>query len=61
MAFRPEKLTVKAQEAVQQAQAIAEDAGNRQLVPLHLLQALLSEPDGVPRRDDENRCGSPAA
>jgi ATP-dependent Clp protease ATP-binding subunit ClpB len=49
MAFRMDKLTVKAQEAVQNAHSLAEEAGHRQLVPLHLLQALLKEPDGIPR------------
>ena len=47
MAFRFEKLTVKAQEAVQRAQEIAEQKGNQQLVPLHLLKALLEEEQGV--------------
>jgi ATP-dependent Clp protease ATP-binding subunit ClpB len=49
MAFRPEKFTVKSQEAVQAAQQFAESKGHRQLVPLHLLHALLAEADGVPR------------
>ncbi len=49
MAFRPEKFTVKSQEAVQSAQQYAESMGHRQLVPLHLLHALLAEADGVPR------------
>ncbi len=49
MAFRPDKLTVKSQEAVQAAQQIAENKGQRQLVPLHLLRALVDEADGVPR------------
>ena len=49
MAFRFDKLTVKAQEAVQLAQQNAEKAGHRSLAPLHLLQALLSETDGVVR------------
>ncbi|MGE4003942.1 MAG: Clp protease N-terminal domain-containing protein, partial [Planctomycetaceae bacterium] len=46
MAFRPEKHTVKAQEAVQHAHALAQDKGHRQLIPLHLLHALLMESDG---------------
>jgi ATP-dependent Clp protease ATP-binding subunit ClpB len=44
-----DKLTVKAQEAVQNAHSLAEEAGHRQLVPLHLLKALLAEPGGIPR------------
>jgi len=49
MAFRFDKLTIKAQEAVQQAQELAADAGNPQLEPLHLLAALVSEQAGVVR------------
>ena len=49
MAFRFDKLTIKAQEAVQRAQELAADAGNPQLEPLHLLAALLAEQDGVVR------------
>ena len=49
MAFRLDKLTIKAQEAVQQAQEIAADAGNPQIDPLHLLAGLLAESEGVVR------------
>ena len=49
MAFRPDKLTVKAQEALQSAQQLAESQGNAQLVPLHLLKALLDEQGGIVR------------
>ena len=49
MPFRPDKLTVKSQEALQGAQQLAERKGNPQLVPLHLLRALIEEPDGIPR------------
>ncbi|WP_010581879.1 ATP-dependent chaperone ClpB [Schlesneria paludicola] len=47
MAFRPDKLTVKAQEALQSAQQSAESQGHAQLVPLHLLKALLDEQGGI--------------
>ena len=47
MAFRFDKLTIKAQEAVAAAQALAADRGNAQIEPLHLLAALLAESDGV--------------
>ena len=47
MAFRQDKLTVKAQEAVQGALGLARDKGNQQLQPLHLLAALLQEEQGV--------------
>src|SRR5579872_3263412 len=47
MAFRFEKLTVKAQEAVQRAHGLAQDYGNQQMQPLHLLAALLKEDQGL--------------
>ncbi|MBI5757344.1 MAG: ATP-dependent chaperone ClpB [Planctomycetales bacterium] len=49
MAFRFDKLTVKAQEAVQRAQGLAQDNGQQQLLPLHLFSALLGEEQGVVR------------
>jgi ATP-dependent Clp protease ATP-binding subunit ClpB len=49
MAFRFDKLTVKAQEAIQHAQDVAERHGHQQLVPLHLLEALLREEQGIVR------------
>ena len=47
MAFQIEKLTVKAQEAVYRAQQTAEKLGHQELLPLHLLQALLEEDQGI--------------
>lgn len=47
MAFRFDKLTIKAQEAVATAQGLAADRGNPEIDPLHLLAALLDETDGV--------------
>jgi len=49
MAFRIDKFTVKAQEALQHARDLASDKGNQQLQPLHLLAALLQEDQGVVR------------
>src|ERR1043165_9688163 len=49
MAFRFEKLTHKAQEAVQRAQELASEAGNPQIEPAHLLAALLEESEGIVR------------
>ena len=49
MAFRFDKLTVKSQEAVQQAQSEAESLGHQQLLPLHLLKALLADEQGIVR------------
>lgn len=49
MAFRFDKLTVKAQEAVQRAHGLAQDLGHQQLAPLHLVAALLKEEQGLVR------------
>jgi ATP-dependent Clp protease ATP-binding subunit ClpB len=49
MAFRIDKFTVKAQEALQHARDLAADKGNQLLQPLHLLAALLQEDQGVVR------------
>ena len=47
--FRPDKLTQKAQEALQQCQAMAEAAQSQVIFPLHLLVALAEEKEGVVR------------
>ncbi len=47
MAFRFDKFTIKAQEAVQRAQDIAADHGNPEIDPLHLLAGLLGESEGA--------------
>ena len=47
MAFRFDKLTIKAQEAVAAAQAMAADRGHAQVEPLHLLSAMLTQGDGI--------------
>ena len=44
---RFEKMTVKAQEAVQSAQEVAARHENQEIVPLHLLEALTAQTDGV--------------
>jgi ATP-dependent Clp protease ATP-binding subunit ClpB len=44
---RFDKLTVKAQEAVQAAQELAASRDHQQIEPLHLLAALLAQQDGV--------------
>jgi ATP-dependent Clp protease ATP-binding subunit ClpB len=44
---RFEKMTVKAQEALQKAQEIAASHENQQIEPIHLLAALVQQPDGV--------------
>ncbi|QDU79840.1 Chaperonin protein ClpB [Polystyrenella longa] len=47
MAFRPDKLTVKAQEALQTAQELALNSGHQQLQPLHLLKGLMADKQGI--------------
>ena len=47
MAFRPEKLTIKAQEGLQHAKRLAEERGNPQMEPVHLLAGLLQEHEGI--------------
>jgi len=47
--FRLDKLTQKAQEAVQQAQGIAEKNESQVLFPLHVLIALAEEKEGIVR------------
>jgi ATP-dependent Clp protease ATP-binding subunit ClpB len=45
--LRFEKMTVKAQEALQSAQEVAGRHENQQIEPVHLLAALVAQPDGV--------------
>src|SRR5258708_36815228 len=45
--LRFEKMTVKAQEAVQAAQEVAARHEHQEIVPLHLLEALVGQADGV--------------
>ncbi len=54
--FRFEKLTQKAQEAVQQAQELAGNSQNQAVHPLHLLMSLVSQRDGIVRPVLE-KCG----
>ncbi|GIW73434.1 MAG: chaperone protein ClpB [Planctomycetota bacterium] len=44
--MQPERMTVKTQEALQAAKALAERRGHQQLTPEHLLLALLQQEDG---------------
>jgi len=45
--MRMDKLTIKSQEAMQEAQRFAERKGNQELQPEHLLWALLSDEEGI--------------
>ncbi|HUH63994.1 MAG TPA: ATP-dependent chaperone ClpB [Terracidiphilus sp.] len=47
MAIRWDKLTVKAQEAFQRANDLASEHGNPELMPVHLLAALLEDREGI--------------
>jgi ATP-dependent Clp protease ATP-binding subunit ClpB len=47
MAIRWDKFTVKAQEAVQRGNDLASEHGNSELLPLHLLAALLEDKEGI--------------
>src|SRR5256885_16553788 len=54
--FRIDKLTQKAQEALQQAQSLAEKQESQVMFPLHLLISLAEEKEGIVRPVLE-KCG----
>ncbi|MGB7071830.1 MAG: ATP-dependent chaperone ClpB [Candidatus Sulfotelmatobacter sp.] len=47
MPIRWDKFTVKAQEAIQRANNLASEHGNPELLPIHLLAALLEDKEGI--------------
>ena len=47
MAYDPNKLTMKSQEALVESQRLAEASNNQQIQPEHLLAALVRQSDGV--------------
>ncbi len=47
MAIRWDKLTVKAQEAVQRANELASEHGNPEVMPLHMFAALTEDKEGI--------------
>ena len=47
MAIRWDKFTIKAQEAIQQANEVAGQNGNPEMLPLHLLAGLLRDQEGI--------------
>ena len=49
MAIQFDKFTTKAQAAVQEAHSLAQEKSQRQIIPLHLLKALLLESESIPR------------
>src|SRR5215469_8929989 len=47
MAIRWDKFTLKAQQAIERANAVASEHGNPEIVPLHLLAALVEDREGI--------------
>jgi ATP-dependent Clp protease ATP-binding subunit ClpB len=47
MAIRWDKFTLKSQEAIQKASSLANDNGQPEVVPMHLLTALLEDKEGI--------------
>ena len=47
MAIRWAKFTLKSQEAIQQASSLANENGQPEVVPMHLLTALLEDKEGI--------------
>ncbi len=47
MAVNLNKLTIKSQEALQNAQEIASNYSNQQIEPEHLFAALIQDPEGI--------------
>ena len=45
--MQPDRFTIKAQEALQAAQRLADDRRNPQMTPEHLLAVLLEQPEGL--------------
>src|SRR5438093_474303 len=47
--MRLDKFTIKAQEALQQAQSLADQLGQQEILPEHLLATLLDQEEGIIR------------
>ena len=47
--MRFDKLTIKSQELIQNAQSLASSYNHQQIEPEHILSAMLNEPDGIAR------------
>src|SRR5579871_4759318 len=45
--MQPDRFTIRAQEALAESVRIAQSAGNPQVTPAHVLEALLRDPDGI--------------
>ena len=59
--IRFDKLTEKAQEALQHTQVLASEHGHQQIHPLHLLIALVEQPQGIVQNVLTNCDVQPAA
>ena len=57
----PNRMTEKAQEALRQAQTLAQRQGQQQIEPEHLAAALLGQDDGVAARVVQKAGADPAA
>src|SRR5947207_3432865 len=55
MAIKWDRLTVKSQEAVQAASGFAAENGNPEVLPLHLMAALLEDREGVTDQNPEGK------
>ena len=58
--MRPDRMTTKSQEAFREALDIASRRGNPELVPEHLVLAMLAQEDGVARPLLQKAGGDPA-
>ena len=47
MAIRWDKFTLKSQEAIQKASSLASENGQPEVLPLHLLMALVEDKEGI--------------
>ena len=47
MAIRWDKFTLKSQEAIQKASALANENGQPEVLPMHLLMALVEDKEGI--------------
>ena len=47
MAMRWDKFTLKSQEAIQRASSLANENGQPEVLPLHLLTALVEDKEGI--------------
>jgi ATP-dependent Clp protease ATP-binding subunit ClpA len=61
MAIKWDKFTVKSQEALQVAQGSAAENGNPEVLPLHLMLALMEDKEGAAGARESGRAGAAVA